>query len=146
MTGNRRELPRSSVAGHREAVPHRGLEGSPCGRAHPLLERERHRVDSGAPERLVGCDRPDEAGELARAGDDDLLLRLAAPGHSLPARVQPLLTAPGALDHDRVLAAVAAGERVADSWPPPRVPGRLDQQPADVAVADLGDRSLPALL
>ena len=40
MTGNRRELPRSKVAGHRRAVPHRGLEGSPCGRAHPLLEVE----------------------------------------------------------------------------------------------------------
>jgi len=38
-TGNRRELPRSSVAGHRpEPVPHRGFEGPPCGRAHPLLE------------------------------------------------------------------------------------------------------------
>ncbi len=42
MTGNRRELPRSSVAGHRpEPVPHRGFEGSPCGRAHPLLEIKR---------------------------------------------------------------------------------------------------------
>jgi hypothetical protein len=41
MTGNRRELPRSKVAGHRLAVPHRALEGSPCGRAHPLLEAER---------------------------------------------------------------------------------------------------------
>src|SRR5205809_4829248 len=38
MTGNRRELPRSKVAGHRRAVPHRTLEGSPCGRAHPLLK------------------------------------------------------------------------------------------------------------
>jgi hypothetical protein len=41
MTGNRRELPRSKVAGQREPVPHRGLEGSPCGRTHPLLEVER---------------------------------------------------------------------------------------------------------
>ena len=40
MTGNRRELPRSSVAGHR-VVPHRGFEDSPCGWAHPLLETER---------------------------------------------------------------------------------------------------------
>lgn len=40
MTGNRRELPRSSVAGHR-LVPHRAFEGSPCGRAHPLLLAER---------------------------------------------------------------------------------------------------------
>jgi transposase len=42
MTGNRRELPRSKVAGRRPGlVPHRALEGSPCGRAHPLLEAER---------------------------------------------------------------------------------------------------------
>jgi hypothetical protein len=41
MSGNRRELPRSKVAGHRRAVPHRALEGSPCGRAHPLLKVER---------------------------------------------------------------------------------------------------------
>jgi hypothetical protein len=40
MTGNRRELPRSKDAGHRQAVPHRALEGSPCGRAHPLLKVE----------------------------------------------------------------------------------------------------------
>src|SRR5712692_11856522 len=41
MTGNRRELPLSKVAGHRVVVPHRTLEGSPCGRAHPLLQAER---------------------------------------------------------------------------------------------------------
>jgi len=61
MTGNRRELPRSRLAGRRAGpVPHRGFEGPPCGRAHPLLELSR----SGAPERLLGRDRPDEAGEL----------------------------------------------------------------------------------
>src|SRR6266498_2133748 len=86
---------------------------------------------SGAPERLVGCDRPDEAGELAGAGDDDLLLRLAAAGHPLPALEEPLLAAPGSLDHDRVLAALAAGELVAELRPPARVPGGLDQQAAD---------------
>jgi hypothetical protein len=36
---------------------------------------------------LVGGDRPDEAGKLAGAGDDDLLVRLAARGHALPAGV-----------------------------------------------------------
>src|SRR5207245_3317178 len=34
----------------------------------------------------------------------------------------------------------------ADLWPPTRVPGRFDQEAAHVAVADLGDRALPALL
>jgi hypothetical protein len=41
MTGNRRELPPSKVAGHRESAPHRAFEGSPCGWTHPLLETER---------------------------------------------------------------------------------------------------------
>src|SRR6266852_5206264 len=91
MTGNRRELPRSSVAGHR-LVPHRGFEGSPCGWTHPLLQAERLIEEcSAAPERLVGRDRPDEAGKLAGAGDDDLLVWLAATGHPLPALVEPLL-------------------------------------------------------
>src|SRR5438067_10617914 len=70
MTGNRRELPLSRVAGHRRAAPHRACEGSPCGRAHPLLEAERLAFSVRA-EWLVCCDRPDEAGELACAGDDD---------------------------------------------------------------------------
>ena len=41
MTGNRRELPPSKVAGHPVRVPHRAFEGSPCGWVHPLLEAER---------------------------------------------------------------------------------------------------------
>ncbi len=42
--------------------------------------------------------------------------------------------------------ALAAGELVADGWPPAGVPGRFDQQPAHVAVADFRDRALSALL
>ena len=95
---------------------------------------------------LLGRDRPDEAGEFAGAGDDDLLLWFAAAGHPLPALVEALLAAPGAFDHGRVVAALATGELVADLRVSPCVPGRLDQQPPDVAVADLGDRPLPALL
>src|SRR5881396_363787 len=114
MTGNRRELPPSKVAGHRWGlVPHRGCEGSPCGWTHPLLEVER--LDrSESPEWLVGGDRPNEARELAGAGDDDLLVWLAARRHPLPALEEPLLAAPGAFDDERVLAALAAGELVAD--------------------------------
>src|SRR5579859_2036339 len=136
MTGNRRELPRSKVAGHRRAVPHRALEGSPCGRAHPLLKVER--LDgSGASEWLLGCDRPDEAGELAGAGDDDLLVGFAPAGHSLPTGVEALLAAPGALDHGGVLVAVTAGELVADLRSPTGVPGGFDEQPAHLAVPTL---------
>src|SRR5262249_50367236 len=46
----------------------------------------------------------------------------------------------------RLLAGVGAGGVVAEPRPPARVPGRLDQQAANVAVADLGDRALAALL
>src|SRR5262245_21748076 len=129
MTGVRRELPRSKFAGHERAVPHRALEGSPCGRTHPLLKAEGvdRCVWSGVPEWLLGGDRPDEAGELARAGDDDLLLRLAAADHPLPALEEPLLAAPSALDHDRLLTAVAAGELIADFRVAARVPGGLDE-------------------
>jgi len=93
----------------------------------------------GRSEGLFGRDRPDEAGELARAGDDDLLRRLAAAGHPLPASVEALLAPPGALDDGGVLAALAAGEFVADRRTSARVPGRLDQQSAHVRVADFGD-------
>jgi hypothetical protein len=41
MSGVRRELPPSKVAGHPLGVPHRACEGSPWGRTHPLLEAER---------------------------------------------------------------------------------------------------------
>ena len=56
---------------------------------------------SETPEWLVGRDRPDEAGELARAGDDDLLLWFAAAGHPRPALVETLLAAPSTLDDGR---------------------------------------------
>src|SRR4051794_41824893 len=131
MTGNRRELPRSRVAGRRRGpVPHRRSEGPPCGRAHSAAPAASFRRSALGAERLLGGDRPDEAGELAGAGDDDLLLRLAAAGHPLPACVQPLLAAPGALDHGGGLAALAAGGPLADLRPPARGPGRPGPPPA----------------
>src|SRR5207245_2879826 len=73
-------------------------------------------------------------------------LRFTAGGHPLPALVEPLLAEPGALDHDRVLAALAAGELVAGCRSAACVPGRFDQQPTYVAVTDFRDRALSALL
>jgi hypothetical protein len=58
-------------------------------------------------------DRSDDrcsSGTRAGDRDDDLLARLAAPLHPAPAAVEPLLAAPGALDGERVLPALAAGE------------------------------------
>ena len=80
----------------------------------PATPRSSTIVGSACPQRLLGRDRPDEPGELAGARDDDLLVRLAAAGHPLPASVQTLLAAPCALDDERVLAPLAARELVAD--------------------------------
>ena len=67
-------------------------------------------------------------GELAGAGDDDLLVGLAAAGHPAPAAMQPLLTAPCALENLRVLAALAARELRTDRRTATSVPRRLDEQ------------------
>ena len=131
MTGNRRELPRSRVAGHwPRPVPHRGLEGSPCGRAHPLLEPFLLRCSSAA-----ARSRSPRRSRRARGRKRRRSSETACRGRpSEPAAVQPLLAAPSALDDEGVLAALAAGELVADLRPPARVPGGLDQQPADMAL------------
>ncbi len=68
--------------------------------------RDREGGRSGVSERLVGRDCPDEAGELAGAGNDDLLLRFAAASRRLPTLVEAILAAPGAFDVGRLLAAV----------------------------------------
>ena len=60
--------------------------------------------------------------------------------------MQPLLAAPGALDDHSLLAALTAGELVADLGTAARVPSRLNEQATHVAVADLGDRTLLAVL
>ena len=133
MRGNRRELPLSSVAGHRWwLVPHRWFEGSPCGLAHPLLETEGMVVCSGSVEWLVGHDCPDEAGRFAGAGDNDLLLGLAASVHSLPAFVEPLLATPRSFESERVVPLLATGELVADLGSSSSMPGGFDQYPTGV--------------
>ena len=97
-------------------------------------------------EGLVGGDRPDEAGELAGAGDDDLLLRFAAAGHPLPALVEALLAAPGALEHERRLVRVG-GARARSRPAAAGVRARPTRRAAGArGVADLGDRALPAPL
>ncbi|MGH7485363.1 MAG: hypothetical protein ACREMY_07115, partial [bacterium] len=95
---------------------------------------------------LLDGDRPDEAGELPRAGDYDLLVGLAASRHSPPTAVKTLLGAPGALDHRRVSPSLSPGQLIADPGLEPGVPGGLDQEAANVGVADLGDRTPRTLL
>jgi hypothetical protein len=89
---------------------------------------------------------PAECGELARDGDRDDAGGLAPlVVQVLPARVEALLGAPRDRDDARVLAVLAAGEGDADGgWAAVVVRG-LDEQPAGVRRAGLGDRALAAL-
>jgi hypothetical protein len=73
-------------------------------------------------------------------------VRLAARGHPAPAAVQALLGAPGALEHEWVLAALARSECRADAGALALMPRGLDEQPADVSVTGLRDRALAARL
>src|SRR5438552_14981578 len=91
--------------------------------------------------------RPAEAGEVAGDGDCDDRLALAAFAvESPPELVEALLRFPG--DRDRLggLVLLAALERRACAWRAAVVPGGLDEQPAGVARAGLGDRALPPCL
>jgi hypothetical protein len=143
LTGNRRELPLSMTAGHRwRAVPHRDVEGSPCGWAHPLFEAERAGWGClGAVGWLGGRDGPTKPASSRAQATTIFWLGLPRPAIRHQRLCRRCWVAPGALDHERVLVALAACELVGDGGPPAGVPGRLDEQAADVAVADLGDLS-----
>src|SRR5438876_865615 len=92
-----------------------------------------------------GC-LPAERGELACARDRDGAGRLAALGTEVgPAGVQTSLRAPGDLDRARVLAGLASREALTDRGAPAVVVGGLDQQPARVCRAGLGDLAPHAL-
>ena len=92
-------------------------------------------------------ERPAEAGELAGDGDRDDRAALAALGvESSPDVVQAALGLPGDLDDVGWLSVLAAAERLSLRGRAAVVPGGLDQQPAGVPRAGLGDRALPALL
>src|SRR5438034_14338 len=83
--------------------------------------------------RSQGGGLPEEAGEFAGAGDRDDAGRFASVlAQVLPAAVEALLCAPGDRDHARVLAVLAAGERLADPRPAAVVVGGFDEQPARV--------------
>ncbi len=70
--------------------------------------------------------------------------RLVAPvARQVPAGVRSPLHAPGVVDERRVLAALADGEYAADRRRQPVVQRRLDEQPAGVGGAGLGDLAQP---
>src|ERR687898_1706355 len=95
---------------------------------------------------LVGVgDRPAEAGQLAGDGDGDDRAALAALGvQALPAAVEALLGGPGDRQHVGGLSGLAALERLPLGRCAAVVPGGLDEQPAPVPGARLGDLALPA--
>src|SRR6266478_5419863 len=96
---------------------------------------------------LLHCrQRPAVSGELACDGDDDDRARLASSFERVPTSVQPPAAALGLGLHRERLAVASAFERDAPSRRAALVPGGLDQQPADVTVAGLGDRALSAPL
>lgn len=86
---------------------------------------------------------PAKAGELARERDGGHAGGLAAAGEVAVAAMQALLGAPGDRDHARVLAGLAALERAAHARRMSIGVRGLDQQPAGVPGAGLGDRPQP---
>ena len=94
----------------------------------------------------AGGDLPAVGGELAGDRDRDDPAGFAAGVFELaPAGVQPALRAPGDVDDLGCLPALAALERLTDDGAAAVVVGGLDQQPAGVGGAGLGDRPEPAL-
>jgi hypothetical protein len=90
-------------------------------------------------QRLVGGGCPHEPGQLAGDRDDDRALVFAAAAEPAPALVETLLGAQGAGDGERLLVTATALDGVAGARPAAVIPGRLDEQPAGVIVAGLGD-------
>jgi hypothetical protein len=92
-------------------------------------------------------ERPAEAGEFAGDGNGNDRFAFAALGvQSLPDAVQSSLGLPGDLDDRGGLSVLAALQRLAFGGRAALVPGGLDQQPAGVPGAGLGDRALAALV
>ncbi len=87
---------------------------------------------------------PEEAGQLAGAGDDgDVVVACRGPHRVRLTRVQALLGAVGDRQDVVGLAGLAVGQRRAEPRLAAVVPGRLDQQPAGERRPGLGDRALP---
>jgi len=95
----------------------------------------------------AGGDLPAVAGELAGDRDGDDAVGLVAGVFELsPAGVQASLRAPGDIYDLRRLVALTALELEPDAGLAAVVVGGLDQQPAGVGGAGLGNRSLAAAL
>src|SRR3954469_1198569 len=127
---------------------------SPWSAAHSVLSGRPSRRCAGAlssPSRwerwlLDRRERPAVSSELARDRDDDDRARLASGLECVPASVQPAGAAPGPGLHSDRVAVSSPLERDTPARGTALMPGGLDQQPAHMAVARLGDPALAAAL
>jgi large conductance mechanosensitive channel len=103
-------------------------------------------VSWGVGRLLDAGDRPAEPGQLAGGGDGDDRPALGALLEALPGAVQALLGAPGDRDGLGGLAVVALDQGLEDARRLAVVPCGLDQQPARVPGAGLGDGSVTTML
>ena len=137
-----RELPRTRVASRDRIDRSRGSSGGRGGRLTPARVVAGRHAQAAA---LVRCRKmtaggaggPEEAGELAGDGDGRDGGAFAVFGEVAVAMMQPNLGLPGARVTLRSARLRPAGRVLVG-------PGGLDQQPAGVAVAGLGD--VPAVL
>ena len=77
----------------------------------------------------MGQRGPEEAGELARDGGNNVLLGFAACRQAPVASVQPMLSVPGLLDDGRGRPALTETERPSEKGMMPVLPRGLDQYP-----------------
>jgi hypothetical protein len=96
--------------------------------------------------RLHSRERPAVAGELTGDRDRDDCAPFAAPLECVPAPVEPACALVGTRAYRGGLPLATLLERRACPQRSPLVPGRLDEQPARVRVAGLGDRAQAAPL
>jgi len=82
---------------------------------------------------------PEEAGEFARDGGDDVLFGFAARGQVPVASVQPMLRLPGALDDDRGCPLLTEPERPSQKGMMSVVPGGFDQDPPQMRISCFRD-------
>jgi hypothetical protein len=82
---------------------------------------------------------PEEAGELARDGGDDVLFGFAARRQAPVASVQPMLSVPGLLDDGRGRAALTETERPSQKGMMPVLPRGLDQDPPQMRIPRFRD-------
>ena len=82
---------------------------------------------------------PEEAGEFARDGGDDVLFGFAARRQAPVASVQPMLCVPGLLDDGRGRPALTETERPSKKGMMPVLPRGLDQDPPQMCIPRFRD-------